>query len=345
MARYSDIIDTAISVLGSILESEKLTCITTEIAVSTGDDSGTTVYEKNDGYKVIDTCKNNLEKLKTSINALLVKLFTDMNVDDGEEPYEGDNFLAINAYADGSKSFELYNRTTEEFEKKADYWFVRGHLYEMIPKLMLGDYLNMNIGEYAGIKAYCNSIKTYCGNVQTEYEDWIETNTTMDSEGNTTTPSVSEFWTNKELDKLETACYYLYDITKYFVYITISNIDTLITNYMTLYETASSVISSGENFISAQTKTSTDAGLCLGDVFDAIGQENFNMLCEPIGVAYSKFKEAEKIRDESHYADIDDSNMYLRKILLSYCLEEIDFFNTAKTYLNTIVTYRNTLKI
>lgn len=337
MARYSDIIDTAISVLDSILESEKLTCITTEIAVSTGDDSGTTVYEKNEGYKVIDTCKNNLKRLNTSINSLLVKLFTDMNVDDGGEPYEGDNFLAINAYADGSKSFELYNRNTEEFEKKADYWFVRGHLYEMIPKLMLGDYLNMNIGKYAGIKAYCNSIKTYCGEVQNDYTKW--------SEGNTTTPSVSGFWTDKELDKLETVCYYLYNITNYFVYTTISDIDTLITNYMTLYETASTAISSGENFISAQTKTSTDAGLCLGDVFDAIGQDNFNMLCVPIGIAYSKFKEAEKIRDESHYADIDDSNMYLRKILLSYCLEEIDFFNTAKTYLNTIVTYRNTLKI
>lgn len=343
MANYSDIIKSAITVLDGILNSNTLSCITTTVAIT--DDFGITVYEPNEGYKVIDTCRKNLNTLQKHINALLVKLFTDMNVDEGEKPYEGDNFLAINAYADGSKSFELYNRTTEEFEKKADYWFARGHLYEMIPKLMLGDYLNMNIGEYAGVVAYCNGIKIYCGNLQTEYEDWIETNTTMDSEGNTTTPSISDFWIKKELDELETACYYLYNITKYFVYTTISNIDTLITNYMTLYENASSVISSGESFISAQTKTSTDAGLCLGDVFDAIGQENFNMLCVPIGIAYSKFKEAEKIRDESHYADIDDSNMYLRKILQSYCLEEINFFTNAETYLKNIKTYRDTLKI
>ena len=65
------------------------------------------------------------------------------------EPFNGEytereedvNYNLINAYADGTKSFEDYNSFTEEFFKRAEYWNIRGHLFEILENAHEGTFI------------------------------------------------------------------------------------------------------------------------------------------------------------------------------------------------------------
>lgn len=88
------------------------------------------------GQSVLNAFKSTAESIRNS----LMTLFT--NYDDEKIMWQEDlNFNLINAYASASQSLQWYNKDTEEFEDRPEYWFTRGCWYDMLPMCTKGDYI------------------------------------------------------------------------------------------------------------------------------------------------------------------------------------------------------------
>ena len=94
----------------------------------------------NPGWKYGNSLLDAMETTSNNILIALSTLFT--NYDDDEAMrQENLNFHLINAYAAASQSYKWYDKTTEEFVERPEFWFTRGCWYDMLPMCTKGKYL------------------------------------------------------------------------------------------------------------------------------------------------------------------------------------------------------------
>ena len=88
------------------------------------------------GQSILDAFKSTANSIKHSLMTLFI------NHDDDKVMWQEDlNYNLINAYASASQSLQWYNKDTEEFEEKPEYWFTRGCWYDMLPMCTKGAYI------------------------------------------------------------------------------------------------------------------------------------------------------------------------------------------------------------
>lgn len=303
-------------------------CISDKESHTTTDEDGNTIttYSDNSAKSLLDDWINEFDAIYQSIYNSLLALFIDP---DDEDRIPDVNYQLINGYADGSRSLEYYDTTTEEFIEKADYWFVRGHLYDMLPKANEGLYVYKYLSNV-------QSVVNLCKEYEKKYEEYE-----YSSSGNDDTISISKaeaFW-NKNYkdfdDNVNNLLQGLLAEKNKFV-----GLIQFTRDYKAVYEDVSVWLSKGDSFISALQKTSTGSGNCLGDSFQKIGVAGFALYSSDMSEMYHIFSEAKNIRDNSKYATQDDSNIFLRKIFIHKILTQHNYFNRSASCLDWIKEFR-----
>lgn len=108
--------------------------------VPTNNEDTTVQYIYNPGYNYLKSIINTVEATKNGIHKGLRTLF--INYDEPEDYWQEDlNYNLINSYAEASKTFEFYNKKTQEFEERPEYFWTRGNYYDMLPMCTAGKYL------------------------------------------------------------------------------------------------------------------------------------------------------------------------------------------------------------
>ena len=309
-----------------------LTCISDKIShTSVGDDGQvTTTYSDNSAKMLLDDWINEMDVISETIYNSLNSLFVDP---DDEYNTPESNYQIINGYADGSRSLECYDKESEEFSEMADYWYVRGNLYDMLSKANEGLYVYKFLQNIKNVVSLCNEYEL-------KYEDYPEPSPSVGEDGTEIPVSkVEVFWdeyftefeesVNSELKLL------LSEKNKFYELIQFTR------DYRKVYEDVSIWLSKAESFVSALQKTSTGAGKSLSDSFANIGVNGFELYSTNLSLLYNLFIAAKEERDASHYAQEDDSNLYLRKIFNSEILLNFNFFERAKDCLTWILEFRN----
>lgn len=320
---YKDILASFKSELQKCLDYK---CIYEKIK-RTDSDTSETEYIDNDAKVLIDSYITEMDLIYESIFNALNSLFVDPD-DDNKTP--DTNFIIINGYADGSRSLEYYDIESEEFSEKADYWYVRGNLYDMLPKANEGLY----------IYKYQNNIKNIvqiCNKYNVLYKDYPEPPVSGDDLS--LSPSKIElFWDEYYIEFKNTVSNEINNLlsekNKF------SELVDFIRDYKNTFESVSSWLSKGDAFVSALQKTSTQPGSCLADSFSNINIDGFKLYSEAYSLLYSLYIFSKEERDASSYSKKDDTNMYLRKIFNSEILIHFDYFNKSVQHLNWIKEFR-----
>lgn len=242
------------------------------------------------------------------------------------------NFNLINGYADASKSFEDFNEEDETFFQRSEYWNVRGHLFELLPNAHEGTFLRKEEGLIDSFCSYLDALERRYGEfrVGTFFE--------------CPKSKAEEFWNEyfdelkSEVDKTLGA---FVEAVNYFHNALVS----LIYDYLRLYERVSVHITRGDSFISAETKTSTAPGKCLGDHHAKMGSSGFGFYSQGLGVVYDMYLSAKARRDKSKYAEDDEYDLYLRKFYTYEVLKRERFFETAVSLLREVESFRLKLDV
>lgn len=280
----------------------------------------------------------------------MMNLFISLDTDDNAYRFPDLNYNLINGYADGSKSLDCYNKSTQEFYKRAEYWNVRGHLYEFLAEA--------EDGFYKKYKTRVEELLRHISSLQIEYDTlfpskkYVKTtscHTSSSDSGISSTPtrevsSAELFWTNARVSTLKS---YLsvFDDMKNDVNKIHNELIGIVNMYLYYYSELTEWLSKGETFISALQKTSTSPGTCLADSFDKLNRYNCFKYYSPnsLDKGYEYFLRAKNMRDKSKYAEDDDHNMYLRKFLTFVVIEDFKFFDNAVFLLNKIINLRNNM--
>lgn len=323
---YNTVIDSFISMLESTYE---LDCMV-ESVTTTGETTSST-YE-NPAYKHIVSIVDEMEMTRKQIFSSLDMLFDDPDI---EESPPDTNFQIINGYADGSQSFEKYNESTEEFEEDASYFYVRGNLYDMLPKANEGAYINKFIERVRNVVEICNQY-------QIMYDDYQE----PPSSGEDGVPPISKlefFWTEEydEFQKLVDASMSGFSSIKE----EYAQLMPFIRKYKSLYSDVAEELGKIDNFISSLNKTVNAPGTRLSDSYSKIGTDGFSMYSSSLGTLYDLFLQSVELYNNSKYYASDEYNMYLRKIFTYKVLEKYKFFETSSSYLSWIEDFRKRFDI
>jgi hypothetical protein len=260
------------------------------------------------------------------------------------ERAEDVNYNLINGYADSSKSYEDYKSSTQEFYKRAEYWNVRGHLYELLVGANDGDFIERS--RYL-VEKLCSFLdkEELLYKASTLKSD-VYTPNSNDSGGTVSRPEtkVEKYWKTR-IDALRTeinnTLQVIWNDVSYFH----TTLVPLVYNYLRLYESTMEYISKGETFISALQKTSTEPNKSLGQSFDKVGARGFQRYSEGLSRAYDYFVKARQRRDSSKYKDNDDNNIYLRKYYQHEVLTACNFFSKSEEFLNKVKDLRSRLDI
>lgn len=271
------------------------------------------------------------------------------------------NFNKINSYADSSKSLEDYNEETEEFFSRAEYWNVRGHLFDLLTNVNKGTFLSRHE----------RLVDDLCSFLDRENGKYISATYTAiapetDNEGNIITPPVSKsqiYWDNYQPDtrdrtntdllwKINTTL----EIIRKDVQDLYYNLIKIVYDYLRLYESITPYMSQGETYISAITKTSIDnSDKSLSEIHKEIqssgateelpNQSGFSRYSDMIPITYNFFTKALERRDASKYKNDDDNDVYLRKFYQHEVLKSVDFFNEAVKMRDKVKEFRSRLDI
>jgi len=108
--------------------------------ISSNNEDNTVHYVYNQGYNYLKNLIDTVEETKNGIHKGLRTLF--INYDDPEDYWQEDlNYNLINGYAEASRSLQYYNKETQEFEERPEYFWTRGNYYDMLPMCTEGKYL------------------------------------------------------------------------------------------------------------------------------------------------------------------------------------------------------------
>ena len=277
-----------------------------------------------------------------------VSLFIELDIDNKNYRYEDVNYDIINGYADSSKSLEDYNPTTQEFFKRAEYWNVRGHLYELLADVESGFYKKYN--------DKFNDLVSYIDTKQREFERTHNgkrvTSTTpceesaSKSESNRITSYAETFWnTGSNYSTLVKKINAVFsplqeDVNKFH-----KQLIGIVFEYIDIYNEISPWLSKGDTFVAALQKTSSSETTCLADPFAKVNSAgSFSRYSRgSMDFIYPFFVRAKAERDASKYKDIDDYNIYLRKYLTYKVLQHFNFFPNAVNLERRIKALRSEL--
>ena len=292
--------------------------------------------------------------ISTSVSLNLYMYYTIMSlfIQLEAQPWNGEyteradevNYNLINGYADASKSYEDYKSSTQEFYKRAEYWNVRGHLYELLVGANDGDFIERS-------RYLVEKLCSFLDNEELLYKSSplksdVYSSNSNDSGGTSSRPltKAEKYW-NQRIDILRTeinkSLQVIWNDVSYFH----TTLVTLVYNYLRLYESTMEYISKGETFISALQKTSTEPNKSLGQSFDKVGVRGFQRYSEGLSTAYDYFVKALQRRASSKYKDNDDNNIYLRKYYQHEVLTACNFFSKSEEFLNTVKHLRSRLDI
>lgn len=273
-----------------------------------------------------------------------MSLFIELDVDDVNYRYEDVNYSIINGYADSSKSLEDYNSTTQEFFKRAEYWNVRGHLYELLADVESGFYKKYN-DKFNDLVSYIDAKQSEF--VRTHNNKRVTGSTPCKESGSTRTTSYAEtFWnTGSNLSTLKAKIKNAFEDLEKDVNKLHEQLIGIVFNYIDIYNEISPWLSKGDTFVAALQKTSTNETTCLADTFAKVNSAgSFSRYSSgSMDVIYPLFVQAKAERDASKYKDIDDYNIYLRKYLTYKVLHHFNFFPTAVNLERRIKTLRSEL--
>lgn len=136
--------------------------------IPSNNEDATVQYVYNQGYNYLKELINTVEATKNGIHKGLRTLF--INYDDPEEYWQEDmNYNLINAYAEASRSYEYYNKKTQNFEERPEYFWTRGNYYDMLPMCTAGKYLLPYKTAVENACAIMESYKTLFYNYNCEY--------------------------------------------------------------------------------------------------------------------------------------------------------------------------------
>ena len=374
---YNDILTNYKNMLSERLN--RLTCLKDLIyeTVTFVDEEGMTITEytltgRNDAYKAINKWLPILinessypaydriplittpTSINTSVSLNLYMYYTIMSlfIQLEAQPWNGEyteraedvNYNLINGYADSSKSYEDYKSSTQEFYKRAEYWNVRGHLYELLVGANDGDFIERN-------RYLVEKLCSFLDNEENLYKssplksDVYSSNDSDDGQTSSRPLTKAEKYWNERIDALNTeinnSLQVIWNDVSYFH----TTLVTLVYNYLRLYESTMEYILKGETFISALQKTSTEPNKSLGQSFDKVGVKGFKRYSEGLSKAYDYFVKARQKRDVSKYKDDDDNNIYLRKYYQHEVLTDCNFFTKSEEFLNKVKELRSKLDI
>jgi hypothetical protein len=275
-----------------------------------------------------------------------MSLFIELDVDDKEYRYEDVNYSIINGYADSSKSLEYYNTSTQEFYKRAEYWNIRGRLYELLASLESSFYINYS--------SKLNDLFSYIDTKQREYEsshngERVTGATSCSSTGSSRKTSYAEtFWNTGSnystlVSKIENVFVALEeDVNKLHI-----QLIGIVAEYIDNYNKMSTWLSKGDTFVSALQKTSTGVNTCLADTFAKVNAAgSFSLYSNgSMDFIYNLFVLSKEQRDASKYKNEDEHNIYLRKYLVYNILKSFNFYPNAIKIDNTLKELRNSLNI
>ena len=273
-----------------------------------------------------------------------MSLFIELDVDDVNYRYEDVNYSIINGYADSSKSLEDYNSTTQDFFKRAEYWNVRGHLYELLADAESGFYKKYN-DKFNDLVSYIDTKQSEF--VRTHNNKRVTGSTPCKETGSSRTTSYAEtFWNigsnySTLVNKINAVFVALEeDVNKLH-----KELIGIVFEYIDNYNRISAWLSKGDTFVAALQKTSTSETTCLADTFAKVNSAgSFSRYSkDSMDFIYPLFVQAKAERDASKYKDIDDYNIYLRKYLTYKVLQSFNFFPNAVNLERRIKTLRSEL--
>lgn len=169
-------------------------------------------YTYNPGWVYADSILNAFQTTAEQIKHSLQTLF--INHDDDERMWHKDlNFSLLNAYATASQTYKWYDKSTEEFIEKPEFWFTRGCWYDMLPMCTKGKYL-------LAFRGSINKVLDYVAQCRRKFYSHRYTYTSYetDTDGNYTSPTsttltypgsadkesfVCDFWNGGQLSWLE----------------------------------------------------------------------------------------------------------------------------------------------
>lgn len=357
----------------------KLTCLKDLIyeTIIVENEDGTTTVDytltgRNDAYKLITKWMNilinesslpaydkipliktpsSIDTTSTSLNLYTYYTIMSLFIQLEAQPWNGEyteraedvNYNLINGYADASKSFEDYNSLSQEFYKRAEYWNVRGHLYEMLAGVNEGTFIERRRHLVEQLCNFLDKEESLYKESPLQSDD-ISSSNNEDSTMSRPITKAEKYW-NIRLsvltEEINKTLQLIWNDVSYFH----TTLVPLVYNYLRLYEEATEYISKGDTFISALQKTSTQPNKSLGESFDRIGVNGFKKYSSGLSKAYEYFVKAKQRRDISKYKDDDDNNLYLRKYYQHEVLTDHDFFSKAVEFLNTVTALRNRLDI
>lgn len=260
------------------------------------------------------------------------------------ERAEDVNYNLINGYADSSKSYEDYKPSTQTFYKRAEYWNVRGHLYELLVGANDGDFIERSRYLVEKLCSFLDKEELLYKASPLKSDEYSSDDSDDGQTVSRPLTKAEKYW-NQRIDVLRTeinnTLQVIWNDVSYFH----TTLVTLVYNYLRLYESTMEYISKGETFISALQKTSTEPNKSLGQSFDKIGARGFQRYSEGLSKAYDYFVKARQRRDSSKYKDDDDNNIYLRKYYQHEVLTDCNFFTKSEEFLNKVKELRSKLDI
>lgn len=309
-------------------------------------------------YRFLNSLCSVLSETQSKIYESAHFLYEDPEMVDGNgNLIENDNhFSIINGYADASKTFESYNSEEETFSEEPSYFWTRGKLYAMLPKVYAGEYLSVYQNE--NVLAKINSIIAICQKYQNAYDNYDAPDVTFTNSDNeeVTKSDIELFWTyatgedstNEEKFKAEIAPFFT-DFASYIGGVFSYTADTYYSKfqgfknrvhlYIKLFETATENLSKIDGFVSSLNKTVDGPNTRLYDTYRNIGVDGFSEFSYNLDGVFQTFLNSIALRDNSHYANEDTYNNILYKIFQSEILRENGFFEDAKTYLSTFTDF------
>lgn len=286
---------------------------------------------------------NGVTEFNTMFKAMyyaMINLFVELYIDDVNYRALDANYSIINAFADASRSLEDYNSSTQDFFERAEYWNIRGHLYEFLA--------DAEEGLYRKYKSKVDDLFSFIDDKQNEYNATPKKqapSTSCVSSPDRIEASVETLWINN-IAELNSKIALAFTAIQNDVISIHRELIGIVYMYLYYYNEISEWLSKGDMFISALQKTSTKPGMCLADTFAKLNNSgSFSAYSNgSMDVAYTLFKQAKQMRDSSKYKDNDEHNIYLRKYLTYLVVKKYKFFDNAVFLLNKIESLRTSME-
>ena len=306
----------------------------------------------NPSYNLLSSLCATLADTQSAIYSAAHYLFEDPTMLDanGKLIRNDNNFSIINGYADGSKSFELYNKEDEVFLEQPDFFWTRGKFYGMLPAIYEGNYLRTYDG--IDVNQKINNIVNICSEYvqkfiifENEYKKSNSSSSSGSDSDSTVSISAEEaFWSDSTSDDApsNSSVFRTRILAEFTDFANDSlqmnsttfgwqfkNFMDIASDYITLFEEATEDLSKIDPFISSLNKTVDGPGTRLYDKYASIGVGGFDAFSTSLDGIFTLFLQSIDERDKSHFAAEDTYNTILTKIFQSKILEEAQFFTTA----------------